>query len=97
MSWLAKVTVIFFPREKKFKCNAVKYYPTTFGSQGGVETTLEGAVINTEGEVIPGLYAVGEMSNRYYYNENYVLAASLGIYATAGNLCGTAAGTYAIG
>ena len=26
MSWLAKVTVIFFPREKKFKCNAVKYY-----------------------------------------------------------------------
>lgn len=76
---------------------AVKYYPTTFGSQGGVETTLEGAVLNTEGEVIPGLYAVGEMSNRYYYNENYVLAASLGIYATAGNLCGTAAGTYAIG
>lgn len=76
---------------------AVKYYPTTFGSQGGVETTLEGEVLNTDGEVIPGLYAVGEMSNRYYYNENYVLAASLGIYATAGNLCGTAAGAYAVG
>ena len=31
------------------------------------------------------------MSNRYFYNENYVLAASLGLYATTGRDAGTAA------
>lgn len=71
---------------------AVKWYPTTFGSQGGVLTDLDGRVLNTNGETIPGLYAAGEMSNRYYYNENYLLAASLGIYATTGRMAGEAAG-----
>ncbi len=70
---------------------AVKFYPTTFGSQGGVLTDSEGRVLNDAGEVISGLYAAGEMSNRYYYNENYVLAASLGLYAVAGRLAGAAA------
>ena len=70
---------------------AVKFYPTTFGSTGGVETDTEGRVLNTEGTVIPGLYAAGEMSNRYYYNENYILAASLGLYATNGLRAGEAA------
>ncbi len=70
---------------------AVKFYPTTFGSQGGVLTDSEGRVLNEAGEVISGLYAAGEMSNRYYYNENYVLAASLGLYAVAGRLAGVAA------
>ncbi len=70
---------------------AVKFYPTTFGSQGGVLTDSEGRVLNEAGEVISGLYAAGEMSNRYYYNENYVLAASLGLYAVAGRLAGAAA------
>lgn len=70
---------------------AVKFYPTTFGSQGGVLTDFEGRVLNKDGDAIPGLYAAGEMSNRYYYNENYVLAASLGIYAVCGRLAGIAA------
>ena len=70
---------------------AVKFYPTTFGSQGGVLTDSEGRVLNDAGEVISGLYAAGEMSNRYYYNENYVLAASLGLYAVAGRLAGATA------
>ena len=70
---------------------AVKFYPTTFGSQGGVLTDEQGRVLNEEGNAIAGLYAAGEMSNRYFYNENYVLAASLGLYATTGRDAGTAA------
>lgn len=70
---------------------AVKFYPTTFGSMGGVETDLDGHVLDAEGNPIEGLFAAGEMSNRYYYNENYVLAASLGLYATTGRLTGAAA------
>ncbi|MBQ8201968.1 MAG: FAD-dependent oxidoreductase [Clostridia bacterium] len=70
---------------------AVKVYPTTFGSAGGVTTTEDGRVTRQDGTVIPGLYAAGEMSNRYFYNENYVLAASLGLYTTMGRRAGTAA------
>lgn len=68
---------------------AVKFCPTTFGSQGGVLTDTEGRVLSTGGSAISGLYATGADSNRYYYNENYVLAASLGIYATTGRITGT--------
>ena len=70
---------------------AVKVYPTTFGSAGGVTTTEEGRVTRQDGTVIPGLYAAGEMSNRYFYNENYILAASLGLYSTMGRRTGAAA------
>ncbi|MGN1405577.1 MAG: FAD-binding protein [Erysipelotrichaceae bacterium] len=70
---------------------AVKFYPTTFGSQGGVLTDEGGRCLNANNEAIVGLYAAGADSNRYYYNENYVLAASLGIYATTGRLTGMAA------
>ena len=70
---------------------AVKVYPTTFGSSGGVTTTADGRVTTQDGTVIAGLYAAGEMSNRYFYNENYILAASLGLYSTMGRRAGTAA------
>lgn len=75
---------------------AVKFYPTTFGSVGGVMTTDQGRVQREDGSVIAGLYAAGEMSNRYYYNENYILAASLGLYATMGRRAGTAAAADAL-
>ena len=75
---------------------AVKVYPTTFGSAGGVTTTEEGRVTRQDGTVIPGLYAAGEMSNRYFYNENYILAASLGLYSTMGRRTGAAAAADAL-
>lgn len=75
---------------------AVKFYPTTFGSVGGVMTTDQGRVQKADGAVIPGLYAAGEMSNRYYYNENYILAASLGLYSTMGRRAGAAAAADAL-
>ncbi len=70
---------------------AVKVYPTTFGSAGGITTTEDGRVTRQDGTVIPGLYAAGEMSNRYYYNENYILAASLSLYSTMGRRAGASA------
>lgn len=38
----------------------------------------------------------GEMSNRYFYNENYILAASLGLYSTMGRRAGAAAAADAL-
>jgi succinate dehydrogenase/fumarate reductase flavoprotein subunit/uncharacterized protein with FMN-binding domain len=70
---------------------AVKLYPTLFGSASGVVTDLQGRVLKADGGVIPGLYAAGEMSNRPFYRKNYVLAASLGLYATMGLRAGAAA------
>ena len=75
---------------------AVKVYPTTFGSAGGVTTTDQGRVTRQDGTVIDGLYAAGEMSNRYFYNENYILAASLGMYSTMGHRTGMAAAADAL-
>ncbi len=75
---------------------AVKFYPTTFGSAGGVTTTDQGCVTRQDGTVIPGLYAAGEMSNRYFYNENYILAASLAMYSTMGHRAGAAAAAEAL-
>jgi len=75
---------------------AVKFYPTTFGSAGGVTTTDQGCVTRQDGTIIPGLYAAGEMSNRYFYNENYILAASLAMYSTMGHRAGAAAAAEAL-
>ncbi|MBQ9263953.1 MAG: FAD-dependent oxidoreductase [Clostridia bacterium] len=70
---------------------AVQWTPTTFGSTGGVKTDLQQRVLKADGSFIPGLYAAGEMSNRYFYNENYMLGASLGLYATCGRRAGASA------
>ena len=70
---------------------AVTFYPETFGSTGGVLTDNQGRVTKQDGTVIPGLYAAGEMSNRYFYNKNYIGGASLGLYSTMGRRAGAAA------
>ena len=82
---------VFLKDLSKAPFYAVKVYPTTFGSAGGVTTTEDGRVTRQDGTVIPGLYAAGEMSNRYFYNEKYILAASLALYSTMGRRAGTAA------
>ena len=74
---------------------AVQWTPTTFGSTGGVKTDVQQRVLREDGSFIPGLFAAGEMSNRYFYNENYMLGASLGLYATCGRRAGDAAVEYA--
>ena len=67
---------------------AVVYFPGTTGSIGGVVTDYESHVLDAGGAVIPGLYAVGEMSNREYYNQTYIGASSVSFSATNGRLVG---------
>ena len=67
---------------------AVRYYPTSIGTIAGVKTTENCEVIREDGSLIEGLYAVGEMSNREFYNYHYIGGASLGLYTTMGRLAG---------
>ncbi|MDR0759011.1 MAG: FAD-dependent oxidoreductase [Treponema sp.] len=71
---------------------AVKAYPNSYGSMGGVVTDSNGRVFDEAGNVIPHLYAVGEVSNRDFYNESYIGGASLALYSTAGRIAGKATG-----
>ena len=76
---------------------AVKFYPASWGSMGGVKTDLEtAAVLREDGTAIAGLYAAGEMSNRDFYNEVYYGAASLTVYSNMGRRAGTAAAEYSL-
>lgn len=67
---------------------AVRMYPSYMGTIGGVKTNLDAEVLDEAGEVIPGIYAVGEMANRPYYNYGYYSAASLQIYSQMGHVAG---------
>jgi fumarate reductase flavoprotein subunit len=69
---------------------AVKVYPNSYGSMGGVVTDSSGRVLDPAGAVIPRLYAVGEVSNRDFYSESYVGGASLALYSTIGRIAGKA-------
>ena len=65
---------------------AVVYKPRQIGTISGVVTDYEGHVLDANGNSIIGLYAIGEMSNREYYNQAYVGAASLSLYSIAAKL-----------
>lgn len=67
---------------------AVKMSPTIMGTMGGVKTDEKGHVLNESGEVIPGLYAAGEMSNRCFYEYTYLGAGSLSSYSIMGRIAG---------
>lgn len=67
---------------------AVKYYPTCIGSMSGVKTNYDCQVLREDGSVIEGLMAVGEMSNRAFFNYNYVGGGSVGLDSTMGRLAG---------
>jgi fumarate reductase flavoprotein subunit len=70
---------------------AIKVYPNSYGSMGGIVTDSSGRVLDQNGRVIPRLYAVGEVSNRDFYNESYVGGASLALYSAAGWIAGKTA------
>lgn len=65
---------------------AVKYYPSALGSMGGVVTDINCHVINNNDEIVENLFAVGEMSNRAFYDSHYVGGASLSMYSTMGRI-----------
>ena len=61
---------------------------------GGVKVTAEGAVEDTGGNVIPGLYAAGEMVGGLFFH-NYPGGSGLTSGAVFGRLAGTSAGAHA--
>lgn len=67
---------------------ALRVKVTQMGTMGGVRTTLNMEVLNEEGNVIPGLYAAGEMANRPFYGRVYVSGSALQIAATTGRIAG---------
>lgn len=67
---------------------AVQCVADIIGTYGGVKTDFDSHVLDKDGNPIEGLYALGEMSNREYYNEAYMACASLTMYSTVGRLLG---------
>jgi len=56
---------------------AMRMFPMDMGTIGGVVTNEYYQVLNANGQVIPGLFAVGEMSNRRYIAPMYFSGLSL--------------------
>lgn len=67
------------------------------GTMGGVKITENTEVITTADEVIPGLYAAGEMANRAYYSQVYMSGSALQVAATTGQIAGEKAAAFALG
>ncbi len=68
------------------------------GTFGGPRINMDGQVINTAGEPIPGLYAAGEVANGQFLCYEYPGSGSALIsYLTFGRLAGAAAAKTAIG
>lgn len=65
---------------------AVQVLPGSVDSFGGVKTNINQQVLNEEKEPISGLYAVGSMANRLYYNHNYLSGSQLTFGASTGRL-----------
>jgi tricarballylate dehydrogenase len=61
---------------------------------GGLETDLQGRVIDTEDTPIPGLYATGEITGKFFYH-NYPGGTGLMRGAVFGKLAGAAAAEHA--
>lgn len=57
---------------------------------GGLHTTVDGAVLNTSGEPVPGLYAAGRAASGMH-GEGYVSGTSLGDGTFFGRRAGRAA------
>jgi len=74
-------------------------FPVTCGitfTFGGVKITEKGEVMNTEGRVIGGLFAAGEITGGSFYN-NYPGGSGLMKGAVFGRLAGTSAAQFAKG
>lgn len=73
-------------------------YPTTGGitfTFGGLEIDTQARVIDTEDEPIPGLYATGEITGKFFYH-NYPGGTGLMRGAVFGRIAGTQAAGFAL-
>ncbi|KPU45599.1 urocanate reductase precursor [Oxobacter pfennigii] len=67
---------------------AIKYYPKTMGTFGGVKTNDNYQVLRKDGSVINNLYAGGECANRVMYNQVYMSGSAVQFALTSGRISG---------
>ena len=67
---------------------AVKIYPKTMGTFGGVKTDENYNVLREDGSIINNLYAVGESANKALYNQVYMSGSAVQFALTSGRLAG---------
>lgn len=70
---------------------AMRLFPADMGTIGGVVVNDYYQVIDNNGDVIQGLFAVGELSNRKYIVPMYFSGLSLNVALTGGMIAGEAA------
>ena len=67
---------------------AVKFYPKTMGTFGGVKTDENYRVLREDGSIINNLYAGGESSNKILYNQVYMSGSAVQLALTSGRISG---------
>lgn len=67
---------------------ALKIYPKTMGTFGGVKTNENFQVLREDGSIIKNLYAGGECANRIMYNQVYMSGSAVQFAATSGRISG---------
>ncbi|MCL1995974.1 MAG: FAD-dependent oxidoreductase [Defluviitaleaceae bacterium] len=70
---------------------AIHYVTHDIGTKGGVITDMQYRVLDENNDIIPGLFAVGEMSNRPYWNQIYIAGTALSQAISSGAIAGTVA------
>lgn len=70
---------------------AMRLYPMDMGTIGGVQTNEYSQVLDANGAIIQGLFAVGEMSNQRYIGSMYFSGLSLMVALQQGIAAGIAA------
>lgn len=67
---------------------ALKVYPKTMGTFGGVKTNENFQVLREDGSIINNLYAGGECANRVIYNQVYMSGSAVQFAVTSGRISG---------
>lgn len=67
---------------------ALKLYPKTMGTFGGVKTNENYQVLREDGTVINNLYAGGECANKLMYNQVYMSGSAVQFALTSGRIAG---------
>ena len=84
---LGKSKNFLIPMEKA-PYYALKIYPKTMGTFGGVKTNENYQVIREDGTVIDNLYAGGECANKILYNQVYMSGSAVQFAVTSGRIAG---------
>ncbi|MCR4434749.1 MAG: flavocytochrome c [Clostridiales bacterium] len=74
---------------------AVKMSKGTIGTMGGPKINTKTEVLDTKGNVIPGLYAAGEVANGQFFKDTYPASGtSIQMCLTLGRIAGKEAANY---